>query len=48
LYNDKDFRRFVKDLEGRMPERPIRFSLPARNPADGTGEPEFAGHEIQP
>ena len=35
LYNDKDFRRFVKDLGGRMPEKPVRIVLPAPPKADG-------------
>ena len=48
LYGHKDFRRLVRDLGGQIPERPIRLSLPAPSPADGTEEPWFAGHETAP
>jgi NTE family protein len=48
LYGNKDFQRFVKDLEGRMPEKQARLSLPARGDDEGAAGPEFAAHEIAP
>ncbi|NPV03864.1 MAG: patatin-like phospholipase family protein [Syntrophaceae bacterium] len=48
LYENRQFRRLVRDLGGQMPERPIRLKLPAPAVGDGAGEPWFAGHETEP
>jgi NTE family protein len=48
LYTDKDFQRLVKDLGGRMPERPVRLHLPAQKDADVPREEDFAGPGILP
>jgi len=48
LYNDKDFRRFVKDLGGRMPEKPVRIVLPPRKGGEGAAGPDFAIQETNP
>ncbi len=48
LYTDKNFQRFVKDLGGRMPERPVPIHPPPHGDADVPSEANFAGHEIMP
>ena len=49
LYNDKDFRRFVKDLGGRMPEKPVRIVLPPPPKEDGAVPgAESDGPEVLP
>ena len=48
LYGNRDFQRFVKDLEGRMPTKPARIGRSAGEPGEGAAGPEFAVHEIAP
>jgi len=48
LYENREFRRLVQDIGGRMPERPVRIVLPPRMDGEGAAGPEFAEQGTNP